>query len=586
MKSLLRLNKLIKSIFFISVIISICSLSNAAVDIWEKKEITNETSSEAVEVDNQEKKIKINFQNEESLEANIKISENKDISQPDIPLYGIYDPEENDLNLYMWKNTDGNEIKNIFKRINKIKLSKSSEEIFLNTIMTYSYLPQKNLSDKEFLKLKLDWLIENNKDNILEEFLNSNQDFHNRSKVIQYLVDKNIAKANLNEGCKKSEFINKEIKDSYLEKFKIYCLIFNDKKNEAQLIFDLLKEQKLSDSFFNTKINFLLGISEKADKKVKDDNLLNFYLSSITVPGFKYEPNEKTNKYIWEYLNAANLVTIEDFEDRDKIKTLELAANNNKFDKDKLFEIYKKISFDVNSLINAQGLYQSLDEVDARALIFQKYLLSDNPENRIKLLLLLKDISKRANLSNIFKEFISDNLKEIAEEEKEDIVKEYEAVFKRNIITEQSKLGKVKFDDKILHRSRVIRFYTDINTPVQKTQKDLNNVYKKIRKNKKYFFSAKDLALVESLKIDGFSIPEEIKTNEIAKQYSVPKNLLDLAKNDETGLLALKFVEIIGEDEISILDPETIYFITNILNKAKLIKFRNQVITSALPLRS
>ena len=583
---LLNLNSILYLFFFLILFVSKSSSEEESVDIWEKKEITNETSSEAVEVDNQEKKIKINFQNEESLEANIKISENKDISQPDIPLYGIYDPEENDLNLYMWKNTDGNEIKNIFKRINKIKLSKSSEEIFLNTIMTYSYLPQKNLSDKEFLKLKLDWLIENNKDNILEEFLNSNQDFHNRSKVIQYLVDKNIAKANLNEGCKKSEFINKEIKDSYLEKFKIYCLIFNDKKNEAQLIFDLLKEQKLSDSFFNTKINFLLGISEKADKKVKDDNLLNFYLSSITVPGFKYEPNEKTNKYIWEYLNSANLVTIEDFEDRDKIKTLELAANNNKFDKDKLFEIYKKISFDVNSLINAQGLYQSLDEVDARALIFQKYLLSDNPENRIKLLLLLKDISKRANLSNIFKEFISDNLKEIAEEEKEDIVKEYEAVFKRNIITEQSKLGKVKFDDKILHRSRVIRFYTDINTPVQKTQKDLNNVYKKIRKNKKYFFSAKDLALVESLKIDGFSIPEEIKTNEIAKQYSVPKNLLDLAENDETGLLALKFVEIIGEDEISILDPETIYFITNILNKAKLIKFRNQVITSALPLRS
>ena len=76
-------------------------------------------------------------------------------------------------------------------------------------------------------------------------------------------------------------------------KFKIYCLIFNDKKNEAQLIFDLLKEQKLSDSFFNNKINFLLGISEKADNKIKDNNLLNFYLSSITVPNFKYEPNEK-----------------------------------------------------------------------------------------------------------------------------------------------------------------------------------------------------------------------------------------------------------------------------------------------------
>tara|TARA_B100000945_G_scaffold31261_1_gene21421 strand:- start:126 stop:1883 length:1758 start_codon:yes stop_codon:yes gene_type:complete len=583
---LLNLNSILYLFFFLILFSSKSSAEEESVDIWKKKEATTDNTINVIETDKQEKKIEIKFKNNETLENNIKISENSDASQLETPLYGIYDPEANDLNLYMWKNTDGNEIKNIFKRINKINLSKSSEEIFLKTIMTYSYLPQKNLSDKEFLKLKIDWLIDNNKDSVLEEFLNSNQDFYNRSKVIQYLVDKNIAKANLNEGCKKSEFINKEIKDSYLEKFKIYCLIFNDKKNEAQLIFDLLKEQKLSDSFFNNKINFLLGISEKADNKIKDNNLLNFYLSSITVPNFKYEPNEKTNKYIWEYLNAANLVTIEDFEDRDKIKTLELAANNNKFDKDKLFEIYKKISFDVNSLINAQGLYKSLDEVDSRALIFQKYLLSDNPENRIKLLLLLKDISKKANLTNIFKGFISDNLKEIAEEGDENLVKEYEAVFKRNIITEQSKLGKVKFDDKILHRSRVLRFYTDINTPAQKTQKDLNNVYKKIRKNKKYFFSAKDLALIESLKTDGFSIPGEIKTTEIAKQYSVPKNLLDLLENDETGLLALKFVEIIGEDEISILDPETIYFITNILNKAKLIKFRNKVLVSALPLRS
>ena len=468
---LLNLNSILYLFFFLILFSSKSSAEEESVDIWKKKEATTDNTINVIETDKQEKKIEIKFKNNETLENNIKISENSDASQLETPLYGIYDPEANDLNLYMWKNTDGNEIKNIFKRINKINLSKSSEEIFLKTIMTYSYLPQKNLSDKEFLKLKIDWLIDNNKDSVLEEFLNSNQDFYNRSKVIQYLVDKNIAKANLNEGCKKSEFINKEIKDSYLEKFKIYCLIFNDKKNEAQLIFDLLKEQKLSDSFFNNKINFLLGISEKADNKIKDNNLLNFYLSSITVPNFKYEPNEKTNKYIWEYLNAANLVTIEDFEDRDKIKTLELAANNNKFDKDKLFEIYKKISFDVNSLINAQGLYKSLDEVDSRALIFQKYLLSDNPENRIKLLLLLKDISKKANLTNIFKGFISDNLKEIAEEGDENLVKEYEAVFKRNIITEQSKLGKVKFDDKILHRSRVLRFYTDINTPAQKLRK-------------------------------------------------------------------------------------------------------------------
>ena len=46
-------------------------------------------------------------------------------------------------------------------------------------------------------------------------------------------------------GCEKANFIGKEIKDPYLEKFKIYCLIFNN-KNQAQLLHDILKEQNQS----------------------------------------------------------------------------------------------------------------------------------------------------------------------------------------------------------------------------------------------------------------------------------------------------------------------------------------------------
>ena len=145
--------------------------------------------------------------------------------------------------------------------------------------------------------------------------------------------------------------------------------------------------------------------------------MLNFYLSSITTPNFSYEPNKKTNKYIWEYLNAANLLKVEDLENKEKIKNLEIAANNNTFDKSKIFEIYKKIEFDLNSLINADGIYQSLDSIEARALIFQKFLLSDNTENKIKLLFLLKDLFKKDNLSNVFAEFMSKRLKEIDQED-------------------------------------------------------------------------------------------------------------------------------------------------------------------------
>ena len=96
----------------------------------------------------------------------------------------------------------------------------------------------------------------------------------------------------------------KSIKDSYLEKFKIYCLIYNKKINEAQLQFDILREKKKSDKYFDDKINFLLGVTDKTNTKIRDDNLLNFYLSSVTIKDFKYEPSKNTQKVIWEYLNA------------------------------------------------------------------------------------------------------------------------------------------------------------------------------------------------------------------------------------------------------------------------------------------
>ena len=46
------------------------------------------------------------------------------------------------------------EIKNTISRISKLKLSKTAEEIFQETLLTYSYTPS-GMSIEEFLKLKL-----------------------------------------------------------------------------------------------------------------------------------------------------------------------------------------------------------------------------------------------------------------------------------------------------------------------------------------------------------------------------------------------------------------------------------------------
>ena len=47
----------------------------------------------------------------------------------------------------------------------------------------------------------------------------------------------------------------------------------------------------------------------------------------------------------------------------------------------------------------------------------------------------------------------------------------------------------------------------------------------------------------------------------------------------------LKIIEIIGEDNVSDLDPETIYFLNRILNQLNLKKIRNNILSEALAIR-
>ena len=77
--------------------------------------------------------------------------------------------------------------------------------------------------------------------------------------------------------------------------------------------------------------------------------------------------------------------------DSETIKKYEVAAHDGSFDKDKIFEIYMSMPFSINQLLNASTIYQGLEGYEGRALIYQRALLSDNIENKLKLFFLLKD---------------------------------------------------------------------------------------------------------------------------------------------------------------------------------------------------
>ena len=185
-------------------------------------------------------------------------------------------------------------------------------------------------------------------------------------------------------------------------------------------------------------------------------------------------------------------------------------------------------------------------------------------------------------MSNVYSEFLSNKIKEIGVE---NLPERYQETAKSRIIVDKNSIsGKIKYNDKVLHKSKILKYFVEGENK-KKTQKDIDKIFKKVTKDKKYFISAKDLALADSLVTDGFSLPSNFNYGELSKKFEVPNNLLDLIDKNQKAFLTLKIVEIIGEDEIHQLDPETIYFVTNLLNKMNLFNIRNKVIISSLPER-
>jgi len=579
MISLSHLNKsILFAIFFIILIFNTAFGEDEPADIWKDKKNQNEQNNES---DN-EKDITIESPiiSEDVSKIIIKIDDNK-IEDSTRSVVGIFDPEENNFNLNMWLNSDGKDIKNVLKRINKLKLSKLSEDLLFQILFTNAYSPKINLNSEEFLKIKINWLIEKNRIQDLEVLLKKNPEVGQSSKALKFLIDEYLSSADIKSACEKINFIDRELQNFYLEKFTIYCLIHNDQKDEAQLIFDLLKERGFKDKFFEDKINFLLGTTDRTEQKILDNNLFNFYLSHVTIDNIQYEPNDTTDKYVWRYLSSANLIQTDSFENEDVILTFEKAAAKNTLDNDEIFKIYLKMDFNFNQLINAKEIYKNLPSYKARALIYQSILLSDNVETKINLSFLLKDLFMKDELLDVYTEELANILKSIDPNE---IPEDYKELVAQNQNINLTK--KIKFDNDILHRSKVIKHFLDNNTKLSRTEKDFKTVYKKIKKNKKYFISIMDIIVLESLATDGISLPDDLDYTEISSQLTVPENLQNLASQNQIGLIMLKIVEIIGEDNISDLDPETLYFLNKILNDLNLKKIRNSILSEALPAKA
>ena len=580
-------SKLLNSLIFqllLTIVFSIQLIAAESIDIWKGSSEIKIESAESNQINPDDEKKSL-FEERQIVKTNIFQENNEDLDFNKV--YGLFDPEENNLSLEIWIESDGKILLEQLKRIETINLSKDSEELLIKILFTNSYLPVKNINSSDFLDYKLEWLIKKDKVNIIEEFLSKNPDIENNTNLLKYLIDKDLSEADINKACEKIKFFNKGTNDDYLQKFKIYCLINGNNLAEAQLQYDLLNEKGSIDNFYNKKINYLLGYTEETDGEVSDKNLLNFYLSHIANSDFQYDPSMKTSKYIWKYLSSSNLLADPnsiDLEDETKFNLYEWAAANNSYNKKELFNIYGKFLFSFDQFLNAEEIYETLPPYKARALIYQTASLSDNLEKKLNMLVLLNDLFKKDDIENAFSEELSSILLSI---EEEDVPSKYLGFYqiKINLPTEEEDFGKIRFDNKILHKSKLLKYFIEDNYTVEKLENDLISIYKKIKKDKKYYFSAKDVILLDSLKADGIKLPKKLEKKYSSNKLTIPQGLIDLSDQGQIGLVLLKIIEIIGEDQLEDLDPETLYFITSTLNKLDLKKIRNNIIIKTLPYR-
>ena len=586
MKNLKLLNRKYLSVFLLFFLLLEPTVqSQEPVDIWnvdEKKIIGEDT----IIKDSIKKEIPQNsiyeMQSQKNSELNIEAS--KTLFSKEIKIVGLYDPEENGLDINMWSNSNGDQILNIFKRINKLELSKDASEILDILLLTNAYYPEKNISKNEFIQLKSNWLIKNSNFELIEKFLLNNQITNDHPRLTKFLVDYFLSKSEVKKACEIFLNIKSPFQDEYLSKFNIYCLINSNKKEEAQLLIDLMKEAGLKNKFYESKINYLMGYENKPETNISEKTILDFHLSHRTNPDFKFEPKESTSKQIWEYLSTSNLLgNIKDIDltNTDKIISIEKATHEGYYKEKNLFEIYKKFQFNINQLLNIKESTKVLSSLEARALIYQGLLITTEIEYKLQLINALNNSFKNDKIENAF-DFELGLL--LGEFEEEDIPANFTRFYEDSVNKDIKELTDIKINNKILHQSKLINYFRE-EASQKKITKDLNDLLKKVKKNKKYYFSKKDVILVEAFKSDGIKVSDKFKNLYKTNESEMPSDIQIFINNGDMATAMLRIVEVIGQDEIINIEEDTLSFIISTLNQLDVDPIRNKILLKVLPLK-
>jgi hypothetical protein len=207
--------------------------------------------------------------------------------------------------------------------------------------------------------------------------------------------------------------------------------------------------------------------------------------------------------------------------------------------------------------------------------------LAEEPKLKIELIKILKDIFESEGIGNAFDVELKNFLKQI---DIEDVPSNFTTFYNEHKNDKEIINKKIKYNNKILHQSKLVNYFNG-DYAKSKIEEDLNKYLKKIKKNKKYFLSKKDIIFLEALKSDGIQISKKYDDLYKVNQSEMPADIQAMIDNKEIGAALLRVIEVIGPERIEDIDEDTVYFIINTLNQLNVDSIRNKLLLKVLPLK-
>jgi len=524
------------------------------------------------------KELKIENKNTE----NNKINENKNSENSDLPktifdkeklnlsvnqinqsntinddevIFGLYEPEDIKITLNFWSGID----QLLYQRISKNLLDierKSFVELSEKILFTKTNINVFEDKGSKHLELIVDWLIKNKKMELIDQVIDQNKMINRNTKFLVFLFNHYLSLGQIDKACSYTKLMLADLQSVDLEKYKIFCLIYNKKNNQAQSQLELTRETASLEPFFLKTINFMIGISEKKG----DPNFKNVFNSHLTLVTHKdlevnfenFSQNKELRNYFFKSGLANKLLDkkMENSSDQNKeslnnlVIFLERSVNENLYQHEKILDIYKKYKFSFAQLFEVDEAVKNLKRPESHAILYQAMLLANDPERKLKILNEFKDKLTLNGLEKVVSPVYFSELDKIYKTKptliNEDLVAQL-SIFKRN-----QNQNNENFNNTYFYSSEIKKL---LNKKIDKKEKKrilqiLNDFDKKIKDNQ-YKLNNKDIAFINILHRDKIDLPNSLSKTVYEKKIYIPNeifNSLEKKINDEALLKTLNFI--------------------------------------------